>query len=240
MTIEALLRNNQLDEAVSRLTAQVRDNPLDLRSRTSLFELLCFVGDYPRAEKQLDVLAGAGPQTEMGAMLYRGILWAERTRQEMFEKGSCPKTNPSEKNATIVGSVNGRRFTSLYDGDPRIGSNLELFSAGSYVWIPFAMIESITMQPPKRLRDLLWRPAVVRTSAAFKGQEIGEAFVPVLCPGTHKEADPQARLGRVTSWVEDAEGQAIPVGQKMLVIDEEEIPILEISELQFQLAQTAP
>ena len=240
MTAEQLWKAGQLNEAIDKLSAEVREDPTNSRSRTFLFELLCVAGEYARAEKQLDVLAQGGPQSEMGALLYRGILSAERTRQEMFEKATYPAPGTEARRPDSVGSINGKPFSSLSDCHPRIGANLELFAAGSYLWIPFAMIDSISMQPPKRLRDLLWRPAVVRTSEAFRGRELGEVFVPVLYPGTSKDADPQVRLGRVTSWEEDSGGQAIPLGQKMLVVDEEEWPILEVSELRFQLAQAAP
>jgi len=57
----------------------LRDNPTDTRRRIFLFELLCFAGEYDRAEKQLDVLAQSGPEAATGALLYRAALAAERT-----------------------------------------------------------------------------------------------------------------------------------------------------------------
>jgi type VI secretion system protein ImpE len=240
MTIEQLLQANRLDEAVERLTAEVRDNPTDHHRRTFLFELLCFAGQYTRAEKQLDVLAQSGPQAEMGALLYRGALAAEQTRQEMFEKESYPSPSPDSSKGAAKGTVNAKPFSSLTDNDPRIGAQLELFAAGTYLWIPFVMIDSIKMEAPKRLRDLLWRTAVVRTSEAFQGRELGEVLLPVLSPGSWKDPDPQVRLGRITNWEEDTDGRPIPFGQKMFVADEEEWPFLEVVELQFQIAKAAP
>src|SRR5229473_1513027 len=81
MTVQELFQSGQLDEALKALTAEVRDNPTDPKRRTFLFELLCFAGEYPRAEKQLDVLSSDGRSAEMGAMLYRAALHAERIRQ---------------------------------------------------------------------------------------------------------------------------------------------------------------
>src|SRR5260370_9249489 len=91
MHVQQLFQYGQLDEAVKALTVEVRDDPTDSRRRTFLFELLCFAGDYSRAEKQLDVLSQGGPQSEMGALFYRGPLAAEKTRHEMFEKQEYPK-----------------------------------------------------------------------------------------------------------------------------------------------------
>ena len=72
------------------LGAEVRDNPTDVRRRTFLFELLCFQGEYDRAEKHLNVLADATPDAQMGAVLYFSALHAERVRLETFQKKDYP------------------------------------------------------------------------------------------------------------------------------------------------------
>jgi type VI secretion system protein ImpE len=240
MSVQQLFQAGQLDEAVKALTAEVRDNPTDAKRRTFLFELLCFAGDYARAEKQLDVLSQGGPQSEIGALFYRGALAAEKTRQEMFEKQEYPKTAGSTAGIRANGTINGASFRNLADSDPRIGSNLEVFVAGSYMWIPFSLLSSIQIQPPKRLRDLLWLPAVVRTSAAFQGRELGEVLLPVLNPFSWRSEDQAVRLGRATAWDEDASGEAAPKGQKMLLADDQEWPLLELRDIQFVIAQAAP
>ena len=60
MNAQELFQAGKLNEAVQALGAELRDNPTDVRRRTFLFELLCFAGEYDRAEKQLDVLATDG------------------------------------------------------------------------------------------------------------------------------------------------------------------------------------
>jgi type VI secretion system protein ImpE len=127
----------------------------------------------------------------------------------------------------------------LTDGDPRIGSNLEVFAAGSYMWIPFTLLTSIEIDPPKRLRDLLWLPAKVRTSDRYEERELGEVLLPVLTPFAGQHADPAVRLGRSTVWEESADGESVPVGQKILLADDEEWPILELRNIQIAIAQTA-
>jgi type VI secretion system protein ImpE len=39
------------------------------------------------------------------------------------------------------------------------------------------------------------------------------------------------RLGRVTDWHELSDGMQVPAGQKLLLVDDEEFPILEVREL---------
>jgi type VI secretion system protein ImpE len=230
---QELLRAGQLAEAVSALSAEVRANPTDSRRRTFLFELLCFAGQYDRADKQLEVLGQAGPASEIGVLVYRSALYAERQRQDLFSRGGPvrPEASPAPARA---GTLNGKPFSSFSDADPRIGARLELFAAGNYLLLPLEHVASVRIPPPKRLRDLLWTPAAVRTTASFKGAELGEVLLPVLCPFSWQHADDAVRLGRATVW-EQAEGydEAIPFGQKMWQVDGEEVPFLELRSLEF-------
>ena len=157
MNARGLYQAGKLDEAIEALGAEVRDNPSDAQRRTFLFELLCFAGKYDRAEKQLAVLGQGGKEAQMGALVYQSALHAERLRQEMFERQSFPG---SAMPRPVAGMLNGRHFDSLEDADPRIGARLEVFAAGQYTWLPFEQIASVRMQPPSRLRDLLWTPAL--------------------------------------------------------------------------------
>lgn len=239
MTVQQLFQSGQLDEAVQSLSAEVRDNPTDSRRRTFLFELLCFAGDFARAEKQLDVLAQGGPQSEMGALLYRGALAAERTRHEMFHKKELPAPSGDGAAVHISGTINGCSFHSLMDSDDRLGGHLELFVTGSYVRIPFGMLSTIHVEAPKKLRDLLWLPAIVRTSQAFQGRELGEVLLPVLNPFSWQSADSAVRLGRATAWEEDEVGETHPRGQKVFLADAEEWPILELRDVEIVVAEAA-
>ena len=75
----SLYRAGQLQPAIEALGQELRKQPLDTRRRTFLFELLCFAGEYDRAEKQLDILADASKEAAAGSLVYRSALHAERT-----------------------------------------------------------------------------------------------------------------------------------------------------------------
>src|ERR1700751_3832895 len=62
------------------LQAELGDNPTGTARRAFLFELLCFAGEYDRAEKQLNVLGDTNNQALAGTLLYRSALHAEKTR----------------------------------------------------------------------------------------------------------------------------------------------------------------
>jgi type VI secretion system protein ImpE len=234
-----LFQAGRLKEAVQALSAELRKNPSDTRRRTFLFELLCFSGEYERAEKQLDVLAEAGPNSEIGALLYRSALQAERTRQDLFQKKEKPFGRTSSGAESITGTLNGKAFQTITDADPRIGPRLEVFAAGNYLWLNFEHLASIQIPQPRRLRDLIWTPAVVRVGPALKSTELGEVLLPVLSPFAWQHSDDAVRLGRMTLWEEGESGEAVPVGQKMLLVDGEEFPLLDIRQLEFNLPQAA-
>ena len=77
----------------------MRDKPADIQRRTFLFELLCFAGEYDRAEKHLNVLADGNKNAEMGAILYLSALHAERLRLERFSE-ELPTIAPTR---TVLG-----------------------------------------------------------------------------------------------------------------------------------------
>jgi type VI secretion system protein ImpE len=232
MQARELFKSGKLDEAIEVLGAEIRDNPTDAQRRAFLFELLCFAGSYDRAEKQLGVLGRNGKDAELGALLYHAALHAERLRQDMFERQTFPLTTAR----VVGGTLNGTPFKSLSDADPRIGPRLELFAAGQYMWLPFEHIASIRVEAPKRLRDLLWLPAIVRPAETFAGLEMGEVLLPVIAPLTWRYEDGDLRLGRVTEWNQLEDGAQVPVGQKLLLVDGEEFPMLELRELEIAMA----
>lgn len=236
MTARELYKAGKLREAIAALNVEVRDNPGDVQRRTFLFELLAFAGDYDRAEKQLGVLSSGSGEAQLGTVLYRASLHAEKTRKDLFTKREFP-AHPGDGDADNSGTFNGKPFSVVVDADPNIGPRLEAYAAGAYIWIPFKHIESIECEGPKRVRDLLWIPALVKTGPAFKMMELGEVLLPALTWDASSSGDELARLGRVTNWVEDENGDVKPVGQKMFLVDGEDMPILELRKLEFSRPQ---
>jgi type VI secretion system protein ImpE len=236
MTAKELYRAGKLNDAIQALNQELRNNPSDLKQRTFLFELLCFAGEYDRAEKHLAVLSEASAEAATGALLYRAALMGERSRNDLFEKKDYPMA-PAQP---VKGTLNGKPFEELEDADERVGARIEIYAAGQLMWIPFEHVASVEMQAPKRLRDLLWAPTLVHTGPSFKGAELGEVLVPVLAPFSFRHADDAVRLGRSSVWEEQAGGQVVPFGQKMLLVDGEEIPILEVRRIEITAADSAP
>src|SRR3954470_5813513 len=230
-----LFAAGRVTEAITVLNAWLRDNPADVPQRTFLFELLCFAGQYDRAEKQLSVLSQGSKEAQLGATLYYAALHAEKERNELFRSQAFPPTQAPDD---ISGVLNDKPFTTFRDADPDIGARLEVYAAGAYLWIPFRHIASVAMVPPKHLRDTIWPSAMVQTGPSFKGAEMGQVIIPGIYPFSWKDPDENVWLGKSTVWGADEEGREYPSGQKVFIVDGEEFPLLEVRTLVFNSPET--
>ncbi len=235
MNAKEFYQAGKIEDAVQVLAAELRNDPTDVRNRTFLFELLCFMGELDRAEKQLDILSDISKEAGMGTLIYRSAFQAERLRREMFNKKTFPQTTAESTTKAIL---NGAAVDSVEDADPRIGPRLEVYAAGSYLWLPLAHIASIRMEAPKRVRDLIWIPAIMKTGPKCGGLNLGEVMIPALTPFAYRHVDNAVRLGRQTVW-EETDGTTAPAGQKLLLVNGEEFPILEVRTLEFPVASDA-
>ena len=233
MNAHELFKAGKLTEAILALEAQLREDPTDQRSRTFLFELLCFAGEFDHAEKQLTIIEGqGGRETALGALVYKAAIHAEKTRQEMFQAKKFPKPLLDGSGTAVSGKLNGKGFIMLSDADSHIGEKREIFVAGDYLWMPFQEIASVRVAPPKRLRDLLWIPAEITTTPAAGSRELRDIMIPSMAPLSWKHPDEEVRLGRVSIWGEDETGEVAPYGLKCILVDGEEVPIVEVRELE--------
>ena len=62
----------------------------------------------------------------------------------MFQKKDFPKRE--SKDSVPGGAWNDEPFERLADADSTIGDHLEVFIAGSYVWVPTKYIERLEMK----------------------------------------------------------------------------------------------
>ncbi|MHB8079820.1 MAG: type VI secretion system accessory protein TagJ [Candidatus Krumholzibacteriia bacterium] len=137
---------------------------------------------------------------------------------------------------TLAGRLDGREFTALRDLDDLLGSVLEVFAGGRYLWLPLEQVRRLTIAEPVHLLDLLWLPATL------EGIDGGTAAVhlPVLYAGSAGAADDQLRLGRQTDWRDEGPFYR-GLGQRLLASvdrdgDEREAGLLAVRSLEFDPA----
>jgi type VI secretion system protein ImpE len=109
-----------------------------------------------------------------------------------------------------------------------------VFIAGSYTWIPLEYVASLAIETPAKLRDLIWVPARLEVTPAFRLQELGEVLLPVLSPLSWKHEEDAVRLGSTTVWEDDERFGQVPFGQKIFAADDQEMALLEVRSLSFE------
>jgi type VI secretion system protein ImpE len=260
-TAKELLDAGKLAGAIEAATAEVKANPTDVPRRTTLFELLCFAGEWDRAEKQIDVIGQQSMQSAMAVQVYRANIQAERERERLFEAGVAPHflTEPTpyvdtqleglaawrtgdtasartlldkaeEARPSISGVWNGTAFLDFRDYNDLTASVLELIVKDRYVWLPLDQVRRIAIEPPKKLRDLLWIPCRIEA----KDGTVGEVFLFALYAGSHRHEDEQVRLGRRTEWKDAGHDLYVGSGQRLFLVDEEDRPILDARTIEIE------
>lgn len=126
------------------------------------------------------------------------------------------------------GTLDGKPFSWIADADMRLGPVLEAIVNGKYYWVPFSRLASVTIEPPKDLRDRVWMPATLQFS---NGGEV-VAFLPTRYAGTDL-GDGQLALARRTDWKEASPGLFVGHGQRMLTTDDGEIALMDARALSF-------
>ena len=125
-------------------------------------------------------------------------------------------------------------FEWIADADGRLGPVLEVFLKGHYYWVPMEHVRVVRIDEPEDLRDLVWTPAQFQW--ANGGQAVG--FIPTRYPGTENATDDRLRLSRMTEWLggagdddDEEDGLQVGLGQRLLVTDEGDYPLLGIREI---------
>ncbi len=257
------LRDGKVEEALLELQQEIRRKPADDKLRIFLFQLLAVRGDWERALVQLNTAAQMEPANLLMAQMYRDALQCEVLRAEVFAGKRSPlvfgdpplwigwliealrltaqgqhaaaaklREQAFEAAPATAGKVDGKPFAWIADADSRIGPVIEAIVSGRYFWIPLERIRSIKLEPPTDLRDMVWIPVFFTWSN--EGEAVG--LIPSRYPGTESSSDGAVRLSRKTEWSEPIEGTSLGLGQRMLATDECDYPLLDIRQIDLEVA----
>lgn len=263
MTAKELLEASQLSAAITVLTQDVKKQPADHRLRTFLFELLCFAGEYERAERQLDVIGHQNETAGIGVEVYRQLARADKARQRWFAEGLKPTflleppswiqhqleagnrlrgRQTAEAKALLQESANSRpALKGVVNGKPFVDFRDSDDRLGPVLEV--FLRESYVWLPFEQVKKItIPKPKQLRdllwTPATLEAGDgaAGDVYLPVLYVGSHTEDNEQLRLGRITDWRGLGDGLAGGVGQKTYLVDDGDLSILEIREIEFHKA----
>lgn len=263
MRAKELLDANQLSAAIAELTQDVKRHPADNRLRTFLFELLCFAGEYERAERQLDVIGHQNESVGIGIEVYRQLLKADQARDHWFARGLKPtflleppswiqqqleagnrlRGQQTEEAVALLQETAQSRppIAGLVNGKPCADFRDSDDRIGPVLEV--YLRENYVWLPWEQIQKItIPQPKHLRdllwipaTIEAGEGAA-GHVYLPVLYAGSHREEDDQLRLGRITDWVGLGGGLARGLGQKTFLVDDSELSILEIREIELYKA----
>jgi len=258
MTPEELLKEGRPDEALKGLQTMVRDDPANAKSRVFLFQLLSVLGDWKRANTQLQVLSEMDSDSMMLSRIFEPILVCEAIRADVFAGKRTPIIfgEPPE----WIGSL-AEAMELFGKGEYKAGAELRdkafdaaPMSAGkingeTFEWIADAderlgpVLEVILEGryywiPFCRMRQVFVEPVtdlrdLVWAPAQFVWENGGQAsgHIPARYAGTERSEEGNLRLARKTDWLNKA-GVHIGLGQRILATDAGEYPLLEIRNIE--------
>lgn len=259
MNAKELYQAGRLSEAIAAATDDVKRRPGDSASRAFLCELLCFAGDFERADTQANAIGDQDPTTLVVVSLLRHLIRGELARRQFYQEGRLPEflEVPAPRMKSLLEASiclrEGRAedAAKLLEGAekerPHVGGecngrpfedlyDLDEMTASFFEVLTgngkyyWVPIESVQSLEFRAPRQL--RDLLWRSAHLIvRGGLDGEVYLPVLYAGSHAEPDDRIRLGRMTDW---RGGPNVPlrgVGQRMFQVGQDELAILELQEI---------
>lgn len=246
-----------IEEQILAVHDEIASKPSNDLLRIYLAQLHMVQGAWKKSLIHLQVAAKLKAENILMAQAYREAIQCEINREQIFLGKTEPlllDTAPqwlmnltlalqldAEKKHTQAAkqrlnalneasefkcTINEQEFNWLSDADPRLGPVCELFINGKYFWHPFSQIRKIKIEKPHDIRDLIWSPAQVTLSNG----ESYPALIPSRYPFSYNYNVTAAKC-LVTEWYESDEEQWFAIGQKLIITEKNEYPLLEINQI---------
>ena len=259
MTANECWQAGDLPGAIAAATQAVKSKPTDVGSRSLLAQLLCFTGEFERADTHLEAAITQEPKAAL-LMLLRQLIRGAVCRQEVFEKGRIPDfiTLPGPaleetlRGVTCLregdtagaaaafaaaeaarvpakGTSDGQPFEDFRDLDDRLATAIEVITSTG----------KYLWLSPEQVASLKFKEPAAPWELLWRPAEIsvrngpdGEVYLPCLYPGSSASTDNALRLGRATDWSEGA--VVLGVGGRMILVGEDAKTLDDLHELTFE------
>lgn len=251
---ERSLRDGDTGKALSLLQEAVRAHSSDAKLRVFLFQLLCVLGQWPRALNQLEVAAQLDAAALPMKQTYGEAIRCELMREEVFAGKKSPLVfgQPEQWIALLIESLlitgHGRAQESealrqrAFDEAQTVSGEID---GNRFEWIADAdsrlgpVLEAIVngryyWVPFARLAEVtIEAPADLRDMvwmpAHLQFENGGDtvALIPTRYAGSAASADGLIQLARKTIWEEMASDAFRGLGQRIFATDDGEYPLME-------------
>jgi type VI secretion system protein ImpE len=249
-----------LQEALERVKENVRTRPGDIRERWLLFQISCFMGDWERALKQLQVCVQIDPEHEQTAQLYSVLIRSEVLRAEVLAGNNVPRyvlDPPPEWVTTLLSALQAAAKGNLCQADEAREQALSQApdSPGETNGLLFEWISDTDTRlgpvcelvvagryrwcPFCELTHLRLHEPVglldllwAKADCTLRDGTVLKAYIPARYPGSEQGPD-AIRLARETSWQEQGETGIIGLGQKTWMTNSREHALLDLRGIAF-------
>lgn len=253
-----LVQGGLLHTAIESVTQAVKGNPTDDMLRICLFELLCFAGDWDRAEKQLDVIGHQDAKTEIGVLTYRKLIAGEKARRRVFAQGVQPhffREPPSyvdlqlralmeQQQGLLVAAA--RTFDDAMAQWPRLGGHIngrrfdEFRDADDTLGPVLEVLvrDQYAWLPFEQITHVEFQAPKrlrdtlwVEARIETKDHTLAQVFVPALYVWSNEQSDERLKLGRMTDWLALGHDRFQGAGQRMYWMDNSEESMLGLRDI---------
>lgn len=260
MEIKELIHAGKLAEARQQLVAAVKASPADSASRTLLFQVLCYLGEWDKAERHLEAIAFQGSEGGGGPLGYRDLVQAEMERLDAINKNqkasfiSDPpnyldlflqfRTKLAEGNEHEAGELLAKleclrpALSGTVNDTPFVGfcdTDTTLFpflEAIAHERYIWVPFESIRELSISEPNSLLDLLWIAARITTWEGLTMN-CYLPVLYPNSFLHEDEKNKMGRMTDWKPLAGSYAQGVGQHVFEVGGKDMAILEIHDIIF-------
>ncbi|MEM7047782.1 MAG: type VI secretion system accessory protein TagJ [Pseudomonadota bacterium] len=245
---------------LTALKGEVREQPDNTKLRVFFFQLLCVVGDWPGAARQLEILADLDASTLAMVAMYRPALANEPARADIFAGQREPHImgKPPTWLADLIranGLLNEQQPEAAAQARARAFEQAPT-SSGTIDGQPFAWIadgdtrlgplceaiigETYYWIPFDHIHEInIEKPTDLRDMvwlpARFVWHNQGEAFglIPTRYPGLQQSDDPVYLMASQTRWDEHEHDHITGTGQRVWITEQESYSLLDIRHIQF-------
>ena len=260
MDAKDLIKAGKLSAARSQLVEEVKSSPANLNSRTLLFQVQAYAGEWDKARRQLEVITTQDVNRETGVQVYLNLIQAETERMEVFRHKRNPSFLPEtpayfeqyhfawqqlmnrefEAAETIFSEIDARcsKISGTLNGKEFIG-----FSETDKrltCFLEAFVHERYVWLPFEALRELSLPEPQTLLDLLWAPAKVTtregltlNCFLPVLYPESFRHEDDRLKLGRMTDWTDLGPGFHQGVGQHVYQVGDGEVGILEIREAVF-------
>ncbi len=262
MTPEDHLKAGNPAGALEALSALVKAKPGDARLRIFLFQLLCVLGQWDRAIRQLKVCGEASAEALQMAQAYREVIICEVYREKVFAGTKAPLVF-GEPQAWLAWLTEAQKLLATGQVQAAADLRAKAFDAAPatageidgqrFEWIADAdmrfgpVLEAIVngryfWLPFSQIRQISFDPPTdlrdaVWTAASLTLANDGEvvAFIPTRYPFSGQKGAGAEKLSRATSWTDAGAETYLGFGQRLLSTDQGDVALLDARLITFDL-----